>query len=209
VDLFSVTYEEAGQSRRVLLAPMDGWFRREFRTPADLGGAKLRVGGLVGAVLQKRGVVPQMIPGGEIYVALGNGLIDGASWIGPYDDERLGFYKVAPYYYRASFYRAPLSFSLYVNLDAWNRLPADYRSALENACQRATEETQKQYIEANALALSNLGTKGVNLRQFPPTITHALEQDATAYYEETAAKNASFKTLYERWKTYRNRSAGY
>ncbi len=43
--------------------------------------------------------MPQQIAGGDIYPALEKGTIDAAEWVGPYDDEKLGFYKVAPYYY--------------------------------------------------------------------------------------------------------------
>ena len=38
---------------------------------------------------------PQQIAGGDIYPALEKGTIDATEWVGPYDDEKLGFYKVA------------------------------------------------------------------------------------------------------------------
>ena len=59
----------------------------------------MRIGGMAGQVMQKLGVVPQQIAGGDIYPALEKGTIDAAEWVGPYDDEKLGFYKVAKYYY--------------------------------------------------------------------------------------------------------------
>ncbi len=75
---------------------MGGWFRKEIKTVADLQGLKFRIGGIAGQVLQKLGVVPQQIAGGDIYPALEKGTIDAAEWVGPYDDEKLGFAKVAP-----------------------------------------------------------------------------------------------------------------
>ncbi len=75
---------------------MGGWFRKEINTVDDLKGLKFRIGGFAGRVLQKLGSVPQQIAGGDIYPALEKGTIDGAEWVGPYDDEKLGFYKVAP-----------------------------------------------------------------------------------------------------------------
>ncbi|MCB2127427.1 MAG: twin-arginine translocation signal domain-containing protein, partial [Rhodobacteraceae bacterium] len=78
---------------------MGGWFRKEINTVADMQGLKMRVGGFAGRVMSKLGVVPQQIAGGDIYPALEKGTIDAAEWVGPYDDEKLGFYKVAPYYY--------------------------------------------------------------------------------------------------------------
>ena len=80
-------------------AQMGGWFRKEVKTVADMQGLKFRIGGFAGQVMQKIGVVPQQIAGGDIYPALEKGTIDAAEWVGPYDDLKLGFYKVAPYYY--------------------------------------------------------------------------------------------------------------
>ena len=80
---------------------MGGWFRKEINTVDDLKGLKMRIGGFPGRVLQKLGGVPQQIAGGDIYPALEKGTIDAAEWVGPYDDEKLGFYKVAPHYYYA------------------------------------------------------------------------------------------------------------
>ena len=78
---------------------MGGWFRKEIKTVADLNGLKFRIGGFAGKVLQKLGVVPQQLAGGDIYPALEKGTIDAAEWVGPYDDEKLGFNKIAPHYY--------------------------------------------------------------------------------------------------------------
>ena len=78
---------------------MGGWFRKEINTVDDLKGLKMRIGGFAGRVMQKLGVVPQQLAGGDIYPALEKGTIDAAEWVGPYDDEKLGFNKVAPHYY--------------------------------------------------------------------------------------------------------------
>ena len=76
-----------------------GWFRKELKSPADFNGIKMRVAGFGGKVLSKLGVIPQQIAGGDIYPALEKGTIDAAEWVGPYDDEKLGFHKVAKYMY--------------------------------------------------------------------------------------------------------------
>jgi TRAP-type mannitol/chloroaromatic compound transport system substrate-binding protein len=60
---------------------------------------EMRIGGFAGVVLQKLSTVPQQIAGGDLYPALEKGTIDAAEWVGPHDDEKLGLYKVAPYYY--------------------------------------------------------------------------------------------------------------
>src|ERR671913_54541 len=94
---------------------MGGWFRKEIRTVQDLQGLKMRIAGLAGQVMAKLGVVPQQIPGGDIYPALERGTIDAAEWVGPYDDDKLGFAKVAPFYYYPGFWEGGPAIHLFVN----------------------------------------------------------------------------------------------
>ena len=116
---------------------MGGWFRKEINTVADLQGLKFRVGGFAGKVLERLGVVPQQLAGGDIYPALEKGTIDAAEWVGPYDDEKLGFVKVAPYYYYPGWWEGgPTVHSLF-NKDKFNELPKQYQSVLKVAAQAA------------------------------------------------------------------------
>src|ERR1044072_6994443 len=78
-------------------APMGGWFRKEIKEVSDINGLTFRIGGFAGRVISKLGVVPQQIAGGDIYPALEKGTLDACEWVGPYDDEKLGFHKVAKY----------------------------------------------------------------------------------------------------------------
>ena len=106
---------------------MGGWFRKEIKTVDDLKGLKIPHRRLRRRVLQKLGVVPQQIAGGDIYPALEKGTIDAAEWVGPYDDEKLGFYKVAQNYYYPGWWEGGPMLHL-VNLDKWNELPKAYQS---------------------------------------------------------------------------------
>ncbi|HVK90472.1 MAG TPA: ABC transporter substrate-binding protein, partial [Mycoplana sp.] len=115
-------------------AQMGGWFRKEIKSVADIQGLKMRIGGIAGSVLQKLGLVPQQLGGGDIYPALEKGTIDGAEWVGPYDDEKLGFAKVAPYYYYPGFWEGGPTVHAFVNLEKWNALPKAYQAALTAAC---------------------------------------------------------------------------
>ena len=85
-------------------AQMGGWYRKEIKSLEDMKGLKMRISGLAGRVIEKLGVVPQQIAGGDIYPSLEKGTIDAAEWVGPYDDEKLGFQKVAPFYYYPGFW---------------------------------------------------------------------------------------------------------
>src|ERR1700680_5133713 len=110
---------------------MGGWFRKEINVVGDLAGLKFRIGGVAGRVLQKLGTVPQQIAGGDIYPALEKGTIDGAEWVGPYDDEKLGLYKVAPHYYYPGWWEGGPMLLAMINLDKWNALPKYYQNVLE------------------------------------------------------------------------------
>src|SRR3954447_10041388 len=107
---------------------MGGWYRKEIKTVDDLKGLKFRIAGLAGAILTKLGVVPQQIGGGDIYPALEKGTIDAAEWGGPYDDENLGFYKVAKYYYYPGWWEGNAQLSAYVNLGQFQQLPKSYQT---------------------------------------------------------------------------------
>ncbi|MGB7543512.1 MAG: TRAP transporter substrate-binding protein [Burkholderiales bacterium] len=182
---------------------MGGWFRKEIRTVADLKGLKFRVGGFAGAVLQKLGVVPQQIAGGDIYPALEKGTIDAAEWVGPYDDEKLGFAKVAKYYYYPGWWEGCASLDLLVNLKAWEALPAEYKAILEAACYEVNVTVQANYDASNPAALKRLIAGGVKLMPFSNDIMAASYKAANELYEETSAKNPKFKKVYTAWKKFR------
>src|ERR1700758_4138450 len=152
---------------------MGGWFRKEVKTVADLQGLKFRIGGFAGKVLQKLGVVPQQLAGGDIYPALEKGTIDGAEWVGPYDDEKLGFQKVAKYYYYPGFWEGGPTVHAFCNLEKWNSLPKNYQNLLEQAGHYANNWMMAKYDSQNPAALRKLLANGTKLRPFPPAVMQA------------------------------------
>jgi TRAP-type mannitol/chloroaromatic compound transport system substrate-binding protein len=184
-------------------AQMGGWFRKEIKTVNDLKGLKFRIGGTGGLPLQKLGVVPQMIPGGDIYPALEKGTIDAAEWVGPYDDEKLGFYKIAKYYYYPGWWEGGPELDLYVNIKAWEALPAEYKAILEAACAEANVDMLAKYDAVNPPALKRLIGNGVKLLPFSNDIMAACYKATRDTYDEVASKNAKFKKIYDAWTSFR------
>ena len=135
---------------------MGGWFRKEINAVDDLKGLKFRIGGFAGRVMQKLGCVPQQLAGGDIYPALEKGTIDAAEWVGPYDDEKLGFFKVAPHYYYPGWWEGGPMLLAFVNLDKWNALPKYYQSVLEQAGHYANNWMMAKYDAVNPPALRRL-----------------------------------------------------
>ena len=188
---------------------MGGWFRREIKTVKDLEGLKFRIAGIAGSMMQKLGVIPQQIAGGDIYPALEKGTIDAAEWVGPYDDEKLGFNRVAPFYYYPGFWEGSLNLSFYVNKAKMEELPALYREALESACRDSTVETIAKYDVQNPAALRRLVAAGTQLRPFPREVMQACYKAAFELYDEIAAQNAEFKKVYDHWRAFRETQYGW
>jgi len=182
---------------------MGGWFRKEVKSVQDLNGLKMRIGGFAGRVMQRLGLVPQQIAGGDIYPALEKGTIDAAEWVGPYDDEKLGFFKVAPHYYAPGWWEAGPQLSFYVGIKEWEKLPKDYQAAVEAASFEAHVVMQAEYDARNPAALARLLKNGVKLHTFSKEIMDACNKAANEVMEEEAAKNAKFKKIYDPWKRFR------
>jgi TRAP-type mannitol/chloroaromatic compound transport system substrate-binding protein len=185
-------------------AQMGGWFRKEIKTVADLQGLKMRIGGIAGQVLAKLGAVPQQIAGGDIYPALEKGTIDGAEWVGPYDDEKLGFNKVAPFYYYPGWWEGGPAIHTFIGLDKWNALPKSYQAALTAACHQANTIMQAKYDVVNVPALKRLVGAGAQLRPFPPDVMEACLKASTELYAEIAGKNPDFKKAIDAMTAYRS-----
>src|SRR5881296_4578735 len=143
---------------------MGGWFRKEIKSVADLKGLKFRIGGMAGLILAKLGVVPQLIGGPDIYPALEKGTIDAAEWVGPYDDEKLGFYKVAKFYYYPGWWEGQTQASAYINMGKWNELPKGYQAILTAACAETESWMIGKYDAENVPALRRLVANGAQLR---------------------------------------------
>ncbi len=182
---------------------MGGWFRKEIKTVNDLKGLKMRIGGTGGLPLQKLGVIPQQIPGGDIYPALEKGTIDAAEWVGPYDDEKLGFYKVAKHYYYPGWWEGGPELDMFVNMKAFDELPKTYQAILESAAAEANVDMLAKYDARNPAALRRLLANGVQLAPFSNEIMAACYKATTETYDEIASKNANFAKVYGPWKEFR------
>ena len=186
-----------------------GWFRQEIRGLEQLNGLKMRVAGLAGSVMQKVGVVPQQIPPGDIYPALERGVIDAVEYIGPYDDEKLGFNRVARNYYYPGWGEGGTVFHAVINQAKWDELPRAYKAAVETASQAATLMMMAAYDARNPEALLRLVAAGTQLRAFPNDVIEALYRSTQELYAEIGARNAAFKAILDSQTAFRDRNYQY
>ncbi|MEO3713418.1 TRAP transporter substrate-binding protein [Roseateles flavus] len=178
-------------------AQMGGWYRKEIKSVADIKGMKMRIGGFAGRVLERMGGVPQNIPGGEIYSALEKGTIDAAEWVGPYDDQKLGFNKVAPNYYYPGWWEGGPQLDFYINTKAYDGLSAEYKAIVECAAAQAHIDMQAKYDAKNPQALKSLVGSGTKLFKFPRDVMDLAFKESMAIYSELSAKNPNWKKVYE------------
>jgi TRAP-type mannitol/chloroaromatic compound transport system substrate-binding protein len=177
-------------------AQMGGWFRKEVKSPADIKGLKFRVGGFAGKVIERLGGVPQNIPGGEIYQALEKGTIDAAEWIGPYDDQKLGFNKVAPFYYYPGWWEGSLNLEFYINDKAFNGLSRENQAIIQAASYQAHVVTQARYDARNPGALKQLVGAKTKVLPFPASVMDASFKTSMEIYNELNASNPDWKNIY-------------
>ncbi len=198
-DKFGVIQFPAGNTGQ----QMGGWFNKEVETIADMQGLKMRIPGLGAQVMNKLGVTVQVLPGGEIFQALQTGAIDAAEWVGPYDDEKLGFQEAAKFYYAPGWWEPGPTLEVQVNLEKFNELPEEYQAALETAAYQANLEMMAVYDARNQEALQRLVDGGVQLRVFSNEILKASEEAAFSLFDELAQEDGDFKTILAEWKKFR------
>jgi TRAP-type mannitol/chloroaromatic compound transport system substrate-binding protein len=184
-------------------AQMGGWFRKEIKSMKDIKGLKFRIGGFGGKVIERLGGIPQNIPGGEIYPALEKGTIDAAEWVGPYDDQKLGFAKVAPFYYYPGWWEGGPELDFFINQKAWDSLSAENKAIVESASAHAHVVMQARYDALNPGALKQLVGAGTKLRPFPADMMGEAFKAAMGLYDELSTKNEAWKKIYADYSKFR------
>ncbi|MDQ7743990.1 TRAP transporter substrate-binding protein [Hydrogenophaga pseudoflava] len=184
-------------------AQMGGWYRKEVKTVADIKGLKMRIGGFAGKVLTRMGGVPQNIPGGEIYQALEKGTIDATEWVGPYDDEKLGFYKVAKNYYYPGWWEGGAQLDFYINKAAFNALSKENQAIVEAATAYAHTEMQARYDARNPQAIKRLVANGAKVLPFPKAVMDEAFKQSMELYTELNDTNPAWKKIYADYSAFR------
>ena len=203
---FFKTYNCWGMPTGNTTCQMGGWFRREIKSLDDMRGLKFRVGGFAGRILAKLGVVPQQLAAGDIFPALEKGTIDAAEWVGPYDDEKLGFVKIAKYYYYPGWWEGGAQPHLFVNLGKWNEMPRIYQSMIQACAREAGAWMTTKYDVLNPQAVKRLVAAGAELRPFPQPVMEACYNAANEIYAELAKNNPHFKKMLDSLTAYRSDS---
>ena len=198
MDAFYARYNMRSFSAGNTTTQMGGWYRKEIKTAADLKGLKMRMGGgLFGEAMAKLGVVAQNMPGGEIYQALEKGTLDATEFVGPYDDEKLGFNKVAPYYYYPGWWEGGAELEFFANTKAYDALSAENKAIVQAATAVAARDMTAKYDAVNPIALKRLVAAGTKLKPFSKAIMDAGFKASMEVFAEHEAKSPEFKKIHQ------------
>ncbi|MGB5251537.1 MAG: TRAP transporter substrate-binding protein [Sedimenticolaceae bacterium] len=156
---------------------MGGWFRKEINSVEDLQGLKIRIPGFAGEILAKLGAKPINIPSGELYTALERNTIDALEWVGPGLDFRMGFHKIAPYYY-TGWHEPASELQFLINGRSWDQLPSDLQEILRVAMRAAAYDMYARSYHENAVAWAMIQSEypNVQVRTFPPSVIAAMRK---------------------------------
>lgn len=203
---FYADYNVVGLAAGNTGTQMGGWWRNEIKSLADLKGVKIRIAGIGGQIMADLGAVPQQIPGSDIYQSLEKGTIDAAEWVGPYDDEKLGFHQIVKNYYYPGWWEAGPTIHMMINREKFNALPKPYQTMLKTACAQANQTMLAQYDIRNIKALRSLLGQGIQLRPYPADVIAAAWQKAQDLYAGLSASNKAWQPIYESLHAWQNDS---
>lgn len=188
-------------------AQMGGWFNKEIRNVADLEGLKMRIPGLGGKVMEKLGVLVQLLAGGEVFSALQTGAIDATEFTGPADDTKLGFHEVAQFYYYPGWWEPGASLEVQIGLDEWNNLPEEYQAIIEAAAAQANVMMMARYDVVNPEALQMIRAEtDVTILPFPDDVMEASKEASDELHNELIARDADFAAIFTGWDAFRTDS---
>jgi len=186
---------------------MGGWFRKEIKSVKDLKGLKMRIPGFAGKVMARLGVNVVNIPGGELYTSLDRGTIDALEWVGPGMDIKMGFYKVAPYYY-TGWHEPASEMSFFVNQKAFKKLPKNYQVMLVTAMKAATADMYIENFADSVTAWQKMIKEmpNIKVKTFPVPVLKAMKKATDDIMNEYASKNALFKEIWSDYQAYQKKA---
>ncbi|KIM10890.1 MAG: C4-dicarboxylate ABC transporter, partial [Sulfuricurvum sp. PC08-66] len=184
---------------------MGGWFRKPIEKLSDLKGLKMRIPGLGGDVMAKLGVNPILLAAGDIYTALERSTIDATEWVGPALDLRMGFYKVAPYYY-SGWHEPGSILELTLNKRKWERLGSEHQAIIELASTELNNHMAFDFANENGKALVELKAKGIEVRNFPQDVMEAAKKAFEEVIVEQSALSEDFARVWQNTLSFLNQS---
>ncbi|WP_227761806.1 TRAP transporter substrate-binding protein DctP [Zhaonella formicivorans] len=150
----------------------------KVNTLEDFKGKTIRTSPVYVPLLKALGAGAVSMPPGEIYSAMERKVVDGFGWptLGIIDG---GWAEVTKYRIDPGFY--PVGMGVFINKDAWNKIPEDVRAQLEEIMKETEKEAYNFYEQKVADETAKIKEKGMEVIQLPPDQAEKLL--STAYEE--------------------------
>ena len=184
---------------------MGGWFNKEINEVSDLKGLKMRIPGIAGKALEKAGGAAMNVPGGEIYTNLERGVIDATEWVGPYHDYKMGFPKVAKYYYTPGWHEPGTQLEYFANRKAYYKLPPDLQEIIIAAASRVQSWMQAELDVQNASYLQTIIGEGIPVKTFPKEVLITLKKYTEESISELLGSNAQAKKIADNYYAFKEK----
>jgi TRAP-type mannitol/chloroaromatic compound transport system substrate-binding protein len=193
---YGMTYFSLG------VTPMESGFRTTAKTGpikslADYNGKKLRTPSRATIwILQQVGAAPVKLPGGEIYLAVERGTLDGAEFSSPGIDWEMGFAEITKYWSVPCWFQPCSQVGMMVNLKAYNALSKEYQAILKYGAQAAAIKAMAFYDVDSGRGVKKFIDKGTEIVKLDDASLDKLEDLAGQYCimqaKETMAKGLPF-----------------
>ncbi|SEQ90111.1 TRAP-type mannitol/chloroaromatic compound transport system, substrate-binding protein [Amphritea atlantica] len=182
---------------------MGGWFQKEINSVEDLQGLKMRIPGFAGEVLAKLGAKPTNIPAGELYTALERRTIDALEWVGPSLDLRMGFHKIAPFYY-TGWHEPATELQFMINKKSYDKLPADLQQILKTAMRTAAYDMYIQSYHESGVNWDRMKKEfpNIQVKSFPADVIAAMRKANDELLAEKAAADPLAKKILDSQSEY-------
>ena len=187
-----------------------GWYNREMKSLDDFKGLKMRITGVGSQVFRAAGVTPVAMPLGQVMQSMTTGAIDAIEFVGPYNDLAFGLFKVAKYCYGPGWIEPHGLLDGFVNMSAWDSLPADLKEIVSAGCFYANAMSIAEYTAKNGEALELLKTEHkVDFRFMSDEIMKGMSEIAGPVITDIANKDPLSKEILASQIKFRRSSMGF
>jgi len=169
--------------------------RKPVRTLADLNGLKFRTAGAWLAISKGLGAAPVTMPGGEVYTSLERGAIDATEWGTLYENQSVGFHKIAKYVIIPGIHQPTAPFEVVINKKAFAALSDRDKKMVEMAAKMVTIESWMTVGHEDAKALEFYRAQGNEVIVLDAEVQKKGKALGVAWAQEQAKENAWFKKV--------------
>jgi TRAP-type mannitol/chloroaromatic compound transport system substrate-binding protein len=141
------------------------------------------------------------LAGGDIFPSLQSGAIDGAEWVGPWNDMAFGFYKVAKHYYYPGFQEPGSVLSLGINTGVWESFTKQQQAIIKTAAEAENAAMLAEFLAHNGDALRVLTKEhGVQLHEFPEDVLKEIGRISGEVIADAGNADAMSQKVYTSFK---------